>query len=156
MRSEGNGSASLGQKAGGALRLRSIPMNRDLRIVSLEGKGGQRSEVGSGRSEVGGRVKKLEAWRRMGRAVKEDERPTSNIQRPTSNEKTDWQAGKRGAWRRMGRAEKGMMGFALPTFLCLPGNSKLTMKAIPIEQKAPQPILHPYLSLTTRHLSLVF
>jgi hypothetical protein len=27
----------------------------------------------------------------MGRAFKEDERPTSNIQRPTSNEKTDIQ-----------------------------------------------------------------
>jgi hypothetical protein len=31
--------------------------------------------------------------------------------------------------------------FALPiTFLCLPGYSKLRMKAIPIEQKAAQPI----------------
>jgi hypothetical protein len=35
----------------------------------------------------------FEKGRRMGGAFKEDERPTSNIQRPTSNEKTDWQAG---------------------------------------------------------------
>jgi len=34
----------------------------------------------------------------------------------------------------MGRAEPGAMGFALPnTFSCLPGNSKLTVKAIPWE-----------------------
>jgi hypothetical protein len=33
----------------------------------------------------------------MGRAVKEDERPTSNIQRPTSNEKTNWEAGRPGS-----------------------------------------------------------
>jgi len=95
---------------------------------------------------------------------KEDERPTSNIQRPTSNEKTNvqyrtllnsdsskkflfpgnpksaiqgmlgsWEAGKLRGWRRMGRAEPGVMGFALPsTFSCLPGYSKLRMKAIPI------------------------
>ena len=48
-------------------------------------------------------AKKFESWslllilscvqRRMGRAFKEDERPTSNIQRPTSNEETSWEAG---------------------------------------------------------------
>jgi len=42
----------------------------------------------------------------------------------------------------MGRAEPGVMGFALSIiFLCLPGYSGLTMKAIPIEQNAAQPTL---------------
>jgi hypothetical protein len=30
----------------------------------------------------------------MGGAIKEDERSTSNIQRPTSNEKTNWVVGR--------------------------------------------------------------
>jgi hypothetical protein len=34
--------------------------------------------------------------RGIGRAVKEDERPTSNIQRPTSNEKINREAGSMG------------------------------------------------------------
>jgi len=42
----------------------------------------------------------------------------------------------------MGRAEPGVMGFALSIiFLYLPGYSGPTMKAIPIEQNAAQPIL---------------
>jgi hypothetical protein len=38
----------------------------------------------------------FEKGSRIGGAFKEDERPTSNIQRPTSNEKTDLEAGGKG------------------------------------------------------------
>jgi hypothetical protein len=46
----------------------------------------------------GGEAGKTGAWCRMGGAFKKDERPTSNIQRPTSNEKTNWEAGRLGSW----------------------------------------------------------
>jgi len=52
----------------------------------------------------------------MDGTVKEDERPTSNIQRPTSNEKTNWEArrpesweaGKQGAWGKTWRSIFGL------------------------------------------------
>jgi hypothetical protein len=88
----------------------------------------------------------------MGRAFNEDERPTSNIQRPTSNEKTNIQYRTFNTCFRFFVFNPSTfdflffsslkMGFALPiTFSYLPAYSRLRMKAIPIEQKAAQPIL---------------
>jgi hypothetical protein len=68
-----------------------------------------------------------------------------NIEHRTSNiecRREEARSMGQGAWRRMGRAEPGVMGFTLPiTFSCVPGYSRLTMQAIPIEQKAAQPII---------------
>ena len=79
-------------------------------IIAGQGKDrGQKSEDRGRRSVTATWGKEQGAGRRMGRAFKEDERPTSNIQHPTSNEKTNGEAGtpgRREAWK-LGGEEQG-------------------------------------------------